>query len=216
MEEKSFVESVAGGLPAQAALTLIAGASGTLIGALLPALAQSLANGRMEVRIQNALATLSSKIEAVRDQVRDMSDAQFRLVSGIVTTILETIDEEKLRLLQTAAINATGSTHLQAFEAQMLSRILRDISAAEVAFLAAYSDRPWISFGNPEREIPPVVAAGWNPLVLEKDTDAGAVAVALINLGLIVRSPAEGRASDVGAYRYSSTAHKLLALLTDV
>lgn len=215
-DTKSLVERLAGGLAVQSALTAVAAGVGGVLPALLPVLAQSLAQGRLEHRVGTALEEIQARLARMESKVRDMSDAQYRLVAGIVTTILETVDEEKLRLLQVAAIGAVESTHLEAFEAQLLSRILRDISAAEVAFVRKHIRGGGVIFqSHPDAESIDAKLEAEKYAYIDKDSQEGAVAVGLINLGVLVRSKSEGRWSDAGGYVFSQAAHQLLAVLAD-
>lgn len=213
--QPSGLERLADSLPVQIGVAAIAAASGGVAGALLPILTQSLAHGRASQRVEAALEGLQADLMRVQEQVRALTDAQYRLIGGIVAVILETIDDEKLRLLRGAALNVAGSDYLGSFEAQLFSRILRDISAAEVSFLAKHSSRPWISFGNPETgEVGPFhTLENPPPLFLRKESSEGAIVIGLINLGLVVRSAAEGTMSDVGAYVFSPLVPELLRLL---
>ena len=145
----------------------------------------------------------------MRAQIRELPDSQYRLIAGIVAAILETIDERKLRFLKAAALNVAKSSYLETFEAQLLTRILRDISTAEISFLVEYRGRP-VSFGHGDHPSAPL-----NPVFLDKSSAEGAVAIGLINLGLLVRSPDEGTAADIGAYIVSPFVERLLRLLTE-
>ncbi len=137
-QEKTILETIADNVFLQAAATAIAATAGTVSAGVLPVLTQAFAQGRAAARVRADLQDLNDQLEALGDKVKNLSDEQFRLVAGIVSTMLETIDEPKLRLLKVAAINATSTEHLDAFGAQLMSRLLRDISAAEVSFLARY------------------------------------------------------------------------------
>ena len=153
----------------------------------------------------------------MQGQIHNLSDAQYRLLGGVVATIFETIDEEKLRLLKAAVLNVANSDYMSAFEAQMLSRILRDISAAEVRFLAKYQERPWISFADPNQHGvgPFYTVESPQPLFLSPDSSEASVAIGLLNLGLLVRSTARGLLSDNGAHVMSPLVPSLLALLAE-
>ncbi|SRR5260221_14318242 len=216
MEQPSALERLAGALPVEIAGTALA----VLIpwpGALLPVLTNSLAHGRAQKRIADAIQFLNEELEKTRDKVQTFSDAQYRLTGGIVAAIFETIDEEKLRMLKAAVLNVARSDYLGGFEAQVYSRILRDISAAEVRFLVRHRDARAFSFADPstpENGVSNTLASPL-PVFLDKRSLEGAVAIGLINLGLLVRSASEGLASDTGAYVMSPLVTTLLALLTE-
>lgn len=215
-DNKDLIERLASSLLVQSAFTAVSAGVGGVLPALLPVLAQSLAQGRLERRVATALEEIQARLAGMESKVRNMSDAQYRLVAGIVTTTLETVDEEKIRLLQVAAIGAVESTHLEAFEAQLLSRILRDISAAEVAFVRNYIRGGGVIFqSHPDAESIEAKLEAEGYRYIDKDCQEGAVAVGLINLGVLVRSKSEGRWSDAGGYVFSQAAHQLLAVLKD-
>jgi hypothetical protein len=153
---------------------------------------------------------LHEKLSEMRTAVRNMSDAHYHLVAGIVGVILGTIDEAKLRFLKAAAINVAGSDFRDAFEAQFFARVLRDISAAEIRFLAELGGRS-LAFGNsPRREH---LADPDKTLFVDKSTIDGALAIGLLNMGLIVRDPVEGTFADRGIYDPSPLVPKLLNFL---
>ena len=110
-------------------------------------------------------------------------------------------------------LNIAASDFLSGFEAQAISRIIRDISAAEVRFLAEHRVISWISFGKPEQAGPFQTFENPPPLFVDRTSADGAVVIGLINLGLVVRSASEGLMSDKGAYVYSPLVEKLLQVL---
>jgi len=178
--------------------------------ALLPVLTGSLAHGRADARIKATLEDLQEQLNEERAALREMSDAQYRLVAGIVAVILETIDEEKLRFLKAAALNVAASDFHNTFEAQLFARILRDISAAEIRFLAELKGRS-VAFGkSPGQEH---LAFPDQVLFVDMGTTDGALAVGLLNMGLIVRAPVEGTFADRGLYDPSPVVEKLLQFL---
>jgi hypothetical protein len=206
MDETSALEKVTGALPVEIAGTALAVAV-PWPGALLPVLTNALAHGRAKKRIEDTLRDLNSQLEQLRDKVQSFSDAQYRLTGAIVAAIYETVDEEKLRLLKAAALNVANSDYLGSFDAQAFSRLFRDISPAEVRFLMTHQNAGTFSFASP-RDSPSTV-------FIDKSSQEGLVAVSLINLGLLVRTPSEGLASDAGGYVMSPLVSKFLALLQE-
>jgi hypothetical protein len=212
---KSALEKVTDNLVVQMGGAALAVASGAWWAALLPVLTNSLANGRAQTRIGAALHELNRRLGEVSDQVKNLSDAQYRLIGGVVIAMCETVDDGKLSLLKDAAVNAVGSEDLDGFQAQVFSRILRDISVAEVAFLAEHEGRRWISFAEPRTVGPIASLENPPPLFVDKTGGQGAVAIGLIHLGLIVRSSSEGLSSDQGAYTFSPLVTPFLRLLKE-
>jgi hypothetical protein len=214
IEQPSAVETIAD-TPAQLALTALAAYSGGWMAALLPVLSNTLAQGRARKRVEAALNDVNDRLAAMADRLQDLSDAQYTAIGRVVSTMFETVDEEKLRLLKAAVLNIAGSDFLNGFEAQAIARIIRDISAAEVRFLAQHRVISWISFGKPEGAGPFQTLENPPPLFVDKMSAEGSVVIGLINLGLIVRSTSEGLMSDTGAYVYSPLVEKLLQVLNE-
>lgn len=214
IEEASILEKIAD-TPAALTLTAVAAYSGGWLAALLPVLSNTLAQGRARERVTAALRELNDRLECMAERVQELSDAQYTAMGRVLSTLLETTDEEKLRLLKAAVLNIAASDFLSGFEAQVISRIIRDISAAEVRFLAEHRVISWISFGKSEEAGPFQTFENPPPLFIDKMSLAGSVVIALINLGLIVRATSEGLMSDVGAYVYSPLVEKLLRVLEE-
>jgi hypothetical protein len=108
--------------------------------------------------------------------------------------------------LKAAILNIAGSDYLSGFHAQLFSRILRDVSAAEINFLAKHRDAMWFSFGDPtEREKATVY--------FEAGTIEATLVRGAINLGLINRGPGEETASDTGSYQLAPFVPELLDLI---
>jgi hypothetical protein len=209
-KDRSALEKVTGSLPAEAvaaALAVFDPAHPILsLTALLPVLNNSLAHGRAEKRIRETLEDLDARLSTQSDHINRFTDAQYRLTVGIVQTIFETVDEEKLRMLKAAVLNVANSNYLEHFRAQLISRILRDISAAEINFLHKTREYLWYSFAE-KPNVPELT------LRLIRGTEDSSLARGLIGLGLIVRAPSEGLMSDTGAYVRAPFAPDLMDLV---
>jgi hypothetical protein len=177
------------------------------LAALIPVLTNTLAHGRFTRRVESTLAEIIAELQAQHGKVENFTDAQFSLTVGIVKTICETIDEAKLRTLKAAVLNIASSDYLGSFEAQLFSRILLDISAAEISCLVRHRDVPWFIFrtaGIKERE---------GVLSIKSTSVDATIATGLMNLGLIVRSPDEGTFSYAGEYALAPIVGSLLDLI---
>jgi hypothetical protein len=210
--KKSAMELIAGSTGVQMAAAALAAfdpskpPTMSMVSALLPVLLTSLARIRADKRLQDWMDEVDSRLRLLGDHLNHFSDAQYRLTVGIVQTAFETIDEEKLRLLKAAILNIAGSDYLSGFHAQLFSRILRDVSAAEINFLAKHRDAMWFSFGAPaERDD--------GTVYLEAGTIEATLVRGAINLGLINRGPGEGTASDTGSYQPAPFVPELLDLI---
>jgi hypothetical protein len=204
-EPKSALEAIAGSPITEVAGTLLA--FGYPLAALLPVLTNTLAFGRYTTRVESMLAELNAKLLALGDKVDNLSDAQLSLTIGIIQTIFETVDEQKLRMLKAAVLNVAGSDFIDGFEAQLFSRILRDVSAAEIAFLAGHRRFSAFSFADPTAEDQETTC-----FIMPKSPDETVVR-GLINLGLIARSRDEGHMSDKGEYLVAPFVPALLDLI---
>jgi len=131
----SKVENLGGGLPAQAALTLVAAGAGGMLSPLLAPLANCLAAKRFQERVDHMLQELQKDIESTGVDLRKLSDGQFQLVNGLVAAAMQTVQEEKFEYLRAAMRNALADPILTD-EGLLLTRILRDITAGEIEFLA--------------------------------------------------------------------------------
>ena len=210
---KSGVEAVAGhpivSLAATAAAATGALASSVppllpVVYAFLPVLIDTLARGRAEKRWQKWAEDVNEGLRALGDRFDGFSDAQYRLLVGICQTAFETFDEEKLRLLKAAVLNVSGSDFLGSHEAQLFSRILRDVSAAEISFLVEHRGYVWLTFMKP---------FDTSDTFFIVDPQHEIIVRGLISLGLINRSASEGLSSDAGGYKYAPFVPRLIDLI---
>lgn len=139
VSKPSLLERVSGNVGTGVAATLIAASGGTYLAPLLPTLLNSLANDRYKARVSAALEELETRLAGQEDAVRNLSDTQFKLVGGIVSTILRTTNQEKIDLLKNAAVNSVGTEQIEEHKASICSRVLRDISVPEALFLLRLS-----------------------------------------------------------------------------
>jgi hypothetical protein len=63
-----------------------------------------------------------------------LTDGQYEFVVATIATIFSTVEQEKIDLLRRAIRNSL-SYAFEKYEAQLLSRVIRDISPAEAKFL---------------------------------------------------------------------------------
>jgi hypothetical protein len=179
------------------------------IAAPLPALTNRFASGRFAKRIEDTMTELNTELVA-QGKVDTFSDEQCALAAGIVETMFRTIEEQKLRMLKAAVLNIADSNYLEHFDAQNFSRILRDLSAAEMSFLAKNREFSSISFARSNAENADRV------IYLDRGSADGVIARSLINHGLFARSPSEGHADDTGEYLAAPFIGKLLDLVLGV
>lgn len=206
--KQSGVEGVAGHLVTEAALTVLAAVAGGPLAPLLPVLANSLAAGRQQQRVQSALLEIRSTLEAHGERIRDITDEQYKLVNEVVLAVLQTTQVEKLTYLRRAVQNALTLQGLHSQDAIILSRVVRDISSEEVRFLLHAFAYEGVLLD--ER----TVEAEAYPKVLQvQPTSPDSLSITgLLSLGLLA-PPETG--FDGGTMRFTAIVAKLIALLRE-
>ena len=112
------------------------GATITPLAAFVPFLVDALASGRQGKRLEQMFASLTETIALHSEQIQQISDDQYKFINEPVSAAFYTIDERKLEILKTAATNAFKDKDAVSNVADALSRIIRDISAPEAAFIS--------------------------------------------------------------------------------
>ena len=136
MEEKSKLESASGSWLTTLAATGI-GACGGIPGAFLPLFTGSLAHGRHVKRIEAAIKDIEESINKQELRINELTDAQYKIIGDAINCMLSTVDEEKIEYLKRAIRNSfkpETASELE-YEAEVLTRTLRDISAKEAKFI---------------------------------------------------------------------------------
>jgi len=204
--QPSGIEKVAGSLVTEAVLTVAAALAGGPLAPLLPVLAKSLAGSRQQQRVQLALSEVCEELERNEAAVRSLTDEQYKLINESVLAMLQTTQTEKLAYLRCAVSNALNVRDMSGQEAIVLSRVIRDISAEEVAFLLrAFAYEGVLLNENIEQ------SEVLNKVLLVAPSSQDALSVTgLQSLGLLT-PPETGW--DSGAMRFTRLVAKLIALL---
>ncbi|MTD33306.1 hypothetical protein GKE73_09690 [Paludibacterium sp. dN 18-1] len=218
MEKPSIAEKVAGNFAAQAALTGF-GATAAAVYApvgvvMLPVLANALANGRYQQRIESEIRRIEQELHQHQDNIKNLTDAQFKFVNEALLTLTQTLEQEKLKYLTAAICKSVVDDKLRHDEASVLSRVIRDISADEIKFLYESFQYHAINFpvgeaqkGRMESErAANFPAEQW--LSLEGNHHNRFILTGLLSLGLLIKTD-----TWVESYRFSPVVAKLLALL---
>lgn len=185
MTKKSILEAVAGNTGTGIATTLIASISGTPLGALLPVLTSTLASERHKKRIEEAIDELSLELETMKDKIHVMTDAQYKIVNETILTIFQTSDDEKISFLKKVVGNAILYDVASQHEASLISRLIRDLSAAEVLFIIKNGTFERISLGN-------VAPFDNRSLKVSPESECALVVNGLISLGLLISAEPSG------------------------
>jgi len=131
----TVVEKVTGNVVVETAATVVAALAGGPLAAMLPVLGKSLASERQKARVEQYLVDVSATLNAHETLLRELSDAQYKLINEAVLASLQTTQSEKLQILRVAVQNALHMKDVEPQEAILLSRIIRDISPEEAAFV---------------------------------------------------------------------------------
>jgi hypothetical protein len=210
VRSSTLVETASGGLPAEAALTVIAALVGGPVAPLLPVLAKSLAATRQRQRIEATLLDICNELEKHEQALVVMTDAQYKLVNESVLALLQTAQVEKLKLLKNAVSNALITDGVADHEAVLLSRVIRDISPEEAAFLARNYSRAGVTYTS----TPSPLAIPEDVLSVAANSADALLVTGLLSLGIL--TPAENTWEGIGVMRFSRLAPMLLALLRPI
>lgn len=199
------LERVAGSVAAEGALTAVGAMAGGPLAALLPVLGKSLAAERQRRRVEAALAEIDATLREHEQALNSISDAQYKLINEAILALLHTTAEEKMVYLKRAIRNAIAMTSVDSQEAVVLSRVVRDMSAGEAAFLCENFgyDRIQVASGEAEHDM--------KVLFIKPGTPQALVVTGLVSLGIL--ESAEPTYDEGGLLRYSSVTAKLIALL---
>lgn len=200
------LEIVAGSLPVEAALTVIAAAAGTPLSALLPVLGKSLAAERQRERVEVTLREMNGILARHETELAHLTDQQYKFINEAVLALLHTTSESKMKLLRDVVQNSLSTFSLPDQEAVFLSRIIRDISAEEAQFLLANFSyqRIWLSELEPgDKKVP--------TLAVKPASSEGQTVLGLLTLGLV--ASAEPTFDDLGLLKFTPMAAKLIVLL---
>ena len=204
MEDKSNLEKVTGSLSVGVAGTAVAvlGTSITPLAAFVPFLLQSLATKRHSERLDKALNDINEILKSHGEEIKNINDYQYKLISEVVSAVFNTVDSEKIEFLKSVINNTVNNEELNKKNTEYLSRILRDISISEINFLIDNFKYEHIFF-----------SAGKNTntvLHIKPGSETEVIASGLINLGLIY---SKNPTFDVTKYVFSPIVPRLIALL---
>lgn len=189
---------------------LLGGLAGAVGGALLSVLASIPASKRHKSRTENTLIQVVQTLNQHEEELANLSDAQFKMINETLLTILHNLEEEKLNYLKSVIRNTLDCQDLTHHEAALLSRIIRDMSAAEAKFLVNSADGR-----EPFEEIiiyeVPAECVKEKALWLSPQSENTVLATGLINLGLLL--PEGSGLGGSLSYRFSPVAKTLMKLL---
>lgn len=210
MEKETVLESISSHIVTKTIANTVAlvGATATPLAAFVPFLVDALASGRQGKRLDAMFSELTALITQHSDQIKEISDDQYKVINEAVSAAFYTIDQRKLDILKNAAAKAFTKADAVANVSDALSRVLRDISSAEAAFVVQNFRFGLIVISN--EEIGDV--GDLKTLAILPNSEEEIILSGLINLGLVY-----ARTSRYGliGFEWSPLVVKLLILLKD-
>jgi len=210
MHDKSALETASGNIGTKAAANTVAvlGATITPLAAFVPFLIDALASGRQAQRLEQMFSELTALTNAHSEQLRTLSDDQYKVVSEAISAAFYTINQDKFQLLKLAATNAFLDSEAVANVSDSLSRLVRDISAAEAAFITR--NFKYELFIVSEKQFDPTAMPA--TLTVRPHSEEEIILSGLINLGLLYTKASRW---DVVAFEWSPLVVKFLRVIKD-
>lgn len=208
MTEKSALEVISSSIATKTVANAVAvvGATITPLAAFVPFLVDALASGRQGERMEQMFAELTTLTNSHSEQIQALTDDQYKVINEVISAAFYTINQEKLDLLKRAAANAFLDSEAVANISDALSRVIRDISAVEAAFVIRNFNYELFIVSNESFEsakMPPT-------LTIRPHSDDEVILSGLINLGLLYSKASRW---DVVAFEWSPLVVKLIRLL---
>lgn len=202
--DPTIIERVAGSLPVQASLTVVATLAGGPLTALLPVLATTLASSRQSKRIEKCLKDFDALLRQHTKTLHEISDAQYKIINEAILAALHTTQQEKLELLKNVVAHSIDFPAYAPQEAIVLSRIVRDISCEEAKFVVANFAYKGVLIGTEG------FAQGREKILcIEPDSSEALIVGGLLSLGVLTTGiPTLGQ-----ILRFSAITAKLIVLL---
>ena len=207
LQRPGTIERIAGSRSTELALTYVAAMAGTPLAALLPILTKSLASERQRLRVEEALKSIQQVLETHERNLHDLTDAQYKLVNEAILALLHTTSAEKFRYLRQVVQNSLHQQDMRPQEAVVLSRIVRDISVEEIAFVARNFgfSRVWLTTANNED--------GGKSKIVDPNSPEASIVGGLVSLGLLFSASSDY--AGLGMLNWSPISAKLMAILRE-
>jgi sensor c-di-GMP phosphodiesterase-like protein len=173
--EAGIVERVAGHPATLAAATGAGLVVASPLAVFLPPLASCLAAERQRTRLERFYQELEAELAELREQLKDLTDTQYQLISEAATSALHTLDQRKLDYLRYAIRNALY-VKVDPAQSAAVARAVRDISAEEADFLLRASDYEDVAMAG---------SSSSKTLVIDRDSDDAVALDGLLSLGLL-------------------------------
>jgi hypothetical protein len=207
VKQPSKIESIAGHIATEGALTVVGAVSGGALAPLLPILAKSLASERQKRRIEQAISEIEAVLTAHEAALQNITDEQYKLINESILALFHSTSAAKVKYLQRVVANGIAASNILSQESVFLARVVRDISAEEADFLLRnfHYERVQVSSSAD--------GDGQSHLRVGPDTPDGLAAMGLVSLGIL--TAAEPNWDDSGMLRFTPVTAKLIALLRE-
>lgn len=207
MDEESKLEKVTSNLATNLGATAVGalGATITPLAAFVPMLVQTLASGRHTKRLTKAIEDIETILSGFGDEIKNISDDQYKVINEAISSAFYTIDERKLEYLKSVIRNSAVNPDDCIGYSDAVSRIIRDISADEILFLFANSHYEGVT-------VTKMTTTNDRLLVVPPDSSDELLVSGLINLGLFYSKDASW---DSSVYSWSPIVVRLMNLLRD-
>ena len=203
LDKPTKFELLTGNLIAEAGITALAAYLATPLASLLPVLSKSLASGRHQKRVEKALFEINEMLTKHEKEIRNLTDAQYKIINETILTILQTVEEEKIKYLKSAIENNIIEDKVSMTSAYILSRILRDISVEEILFLINNRNYKMIFLGGQSSHD--------DVINIDPHSNQGILFSGLIAMGLMV--PGIPIMGTQGNYEFSPIVSKILEVI---
>jgi hypothetical protein len=155
-------------------------------------------------RLKTALEETEATLRAQAEAIKNLTDGQYDFVSSTIMTMLNASEVEKIGFLKTAIKNGLREP-IEQYEAQWLSRILRDISSDEARFLIESIKFRVIHINHRSDD--------QEALTVPHDSRERLIVSGLVSVGILTQS--DVIYADVNSYVFSEIAPKVARLLTE-
>lgn len=207
MTEPTMLEKVISSLPVKGVANTVGilGATVTPFAAFIPFLVDTLASGRQAQRLELMFQELKALMEKNAERLKDLTDDQYKVVNEAISAAFYTVNQDKIELLKRAASNAFLNPDAVAQLSDPLSRVIRDISAAEAVFVVR-------NFGYELIVVSDGPPSGADTLVIKPNSTEEIILSGLINLGLLYSKKTRW---NLVAFEWSPLVAKLIRLLNN-
>ncbi len=207
MTESSWIEKISSNVVVKGSATSVAvfGTTVMPLAAFVPFLVDSLASGRQARRLEGMFSELQRITDENAEKLQNLTDDQYKVINESIAAAFYTIEQEKIDILKRAASNAFADPETVNRSSDALSRVVRDISAVEAAFVIR-------NFGFDMFQVANEVNWSEEAMAITPGSNDEITLSGLVNLGLLYSKTSM---ADVVAFEWSPLVVKLIALIRE-